>query len=98
MQATVDILCRRLRKTTIVRGGVRDRNDLISIGKAPNRAAKLSEIRDAYQLTVTSEVYEAMDNEVAFTEEGKKLWTQAYNRNDSGVNERIFRSRAYWGV
>ncbi|MBP2215117.1 adenylate/guanylate cyclase domain-containing protein [Arthrobacter sp. CAN_C5] len=82
----------------IVRGGVRDRNDLISIGKAPNRAAKLSEIRDAYQLTITSEVYEAMDNEVAFTEEGKKLWTQVYNRNDSGVNERVFRSHAYWGV
>lgn len=82
----------------IVRGGVRDSNDLISIGKAPNRAAKLSEIRDAYQLTVTSEVYEAMDNEVAFTEDGKKLWTQAYSRNDSGVNERVFRSPAYWGV
>lgn len=36
----------------IVRGGVRDNNDLISVGEAPNQAAKLSEIRDAYPLTI----------------------------------------------
>ncbi|MDQ0869025.1 adenylate cyclase [Arthrobacter sp. V1I9] len=82
----------------IVRGGVRDKNDLISIGEAPNRAAKLSELRDAYQLTITSAVYEAMDNEVAFTADGKKLWVQAYSRNDNGHNERVFRSSAIWGV
>ncbi|WP_422390198.1 adenylate/guanylate cyclase domain-containing protein [Arthrobacter sp. N1] len=82
----------------IVRGGVRDHNDLISVGRAPNRAAKLSEIRDAYQLTVTSEVYEAMDNEVAFTEDGRRLWTPAYNRTDSGISERVFRSHASWGI
>lgn len=82
----------------IVRGGVRDNNDLISIGKAPNRAAKLSELRGSQQLTITREVYEAMDKEVAFMENGTRLWHQVYNRNDSGVNEMIFRSSAYWGV
>lgn len=82
----------------IVRGGVRDNNDLISIGKAPNRAAKLSEIRGSYQLAITPAVYEAMDNTVAFTAEGKNLWVRASNRNDSGHNEVIFRSSAIWSV
>lgn len=82
----------------IVRGGVRDNNDLISVGKAPNRAAKLSELRGNMQLSITKDVYEAMDNEVAFMPNGNRLWHQAYNRNDSGVNEMIYRSSAYWGV
>lgn len=82
----------------IVRGGVRDNNDLISIGKAPNRAAKLSELRGSQQITITSAVYEAMDNEVAFMENGQRMWGQTYNRNDSGQNEVIYRSSSYWGV
>lgn len=44
--------------TFIVRGGARDNSDLISIGHAPNIAAKLSGVRDeGGQITVTSNVY-----------------------------------------
>ena len=80
------------------RGGVRDNNDLISIGKAPNVAAKLSEIRDSYQLTISAAVYEAMSNEVAFLENGTRLWSQSYRRNESGTNDLVYRSSAHWGV
>ncbi|MFF1880069.1 adenylate/guanylate cyclase domain-containing protein [Pseudarthrobacter sp. NPDC058196] len=82
----------------IVRGGVRDNNDLISIGKAPNKAAKLSEIRDSYQLTITPAVFEAMSNDVAYMDDGSSLWHKSYARNDSGVQETLFRSQATWGV
>lgn len=82
----------------IVRGGVRDNNDLISIGEAPNHAAKLSEIRDSYDLAITEAVYEAMSNDVAFMDDGTRLWTKQYSRNASGYQEVIFRSSASWGV
>ena len=50
----------------ITRGGVRSDNDLISIGTAPNVAAKLSDLRDGRSLHITPAVYEPMSNEVAF--------------------------------
>ncbi|MFF2316973.1 adenylate/guanylate cyclase domain-containing protein [Arthrobacter sp. NPDC058097] len=82
----------------IVRGGVRDNNDLISIGQAPNQAAKLSEIRDSYDLAITQAVYEAMSNNVAFMADGTRLWTKQYSRTPSGRQEVLFRSSANWGV
>jgi adenylate cyclase len=81
----------------IVRGGVRDNNDLISVGEAPNQAAKLSEIRDAYPLTITKAVYEAMSNDVAFYD-GKPFWTQSNVRNENGGLTTRFRSNTIWEI
>lgn len=81
----------------IVRGGVRDNNDLISVGEAPNQAAKFSEIRDAYPLTITKAVYEAMSNEVAFYD-GKPFWTQSNVRNEDGGISTCFRSNTMWEI
>ncbi|MBP2412026.1 class 3 adenylate cyclase [Arthrobacter stackebrandtii] len=81
----------------IVRGGVRDNNDLISIGEAPNQAAKLSEIRDDYSLTITKAVYESMSNEVT-SFEGTAFWTRTDVRNEEGGLTTLFRSNARWGV
>lgn len=45
-------------ETLIVRGGARDNSDLVSIGTAPNIAAKLSSIRgESGSITVTSRVH-----------------------------------------
>ncbi|WP_127572570.1 adenylate/guanylate cyclase domain-containing protein [Georgenia faecalis] len=45
-------------ETFIVRGGARDNSDLVSVGDAPNIAAKLSGIRgERGSMTVTSRVY-----------------------------------------
>lgn len=45
-------------ETFIVRGGARDNSDLVSIGNAPNIAAKLSGIRgESGSITITSHVY-----------------------------------------
>ena len=81
----------------IVRGGVRDHNDLISIGKAPNHAAKLSEIRDSYDLSISSAVYEAMSNNVAYMDDGEPLWSTSY-RSINGGFETLYRSSAIWGI
>lgn len=81
----------------IVRGGVRDNNDLISIGTAPNRAAKLSEKRDAYPLTITSGVFDAMSNEVAWAGD-VAMWHQQHVRNEGGTLDTLYRSQAHWAI
>lgn len=82
----------------IVRGGVRNNNDLISIGRAPNKAAKLSEIRDSYQLTMTSDVFEAMSDEVKTLDNGKKYWAKTTKRNESGTLDVLYRSSGFWSA
>jgi class 3 adenylate cyclase len=47
----------------VVRAGVRNGNDLIWVGRAPNVAAKLSGIRDQrYATIITADVYNAMSD------------------------------------
>lgn len=57
----------------IVRGGVRDNNDLMSIGIAPNRAAKLSEIRDSYSIAITTDVFNVHSDEVKTWVDGSRF-------------------------
>lgn len=85
----------------LVRAGVRADNDIISIGSAPNVAAKLSGLRDHNTITITRAVYDAMSNEVAFTsnQEGKKvnMW-QTYDNKVVVGNYyfEILSSNYYW--
>lgn len=58
----------------IVRGGVRGDNDLVSIGQAPNVAAKLSEKRGRELVNITSNVYENMANTAKLSGD-KNMWT-----------------------
>lgn len=57
----------------LVRGGVRNNNDLISIGAAPNVAAKLSELRYSPTIYITKAVYDGMSDSNK-TYEGKSMW------------------------
>lgn len=58
----------------IVRGGVRGSNDLVSIGDAPNIAAKLSEIRNGYSLHVTDRVHDNSHASVKKRQDGGDFW------------------------
>lgn len=82
----------------IVRGGVRIDNDLISIGRAPNKAAKLSEIRDSYPITITSDVFEALSAEVTTWREGSSFWTRTPVRNEHGLLDELYRSSGWWEI
>jgi adenylate cyclase len=44
-------------KVMVVRSGIRDNNDLVWIGRAPNVAAKLSALRDGYASYISGAVY-----------------------------------------
>jgi adenylate cyclase len=59
----------------IVRGGVRGSNDLVSIGDAPNVAAKLSEIRNGYPIHVTDAVYDNSPDDVKKRKDGSAHYT-----------------------
>ncbi len=54
-------------ESLLVRGGVWGNNDLISIGSAPNIAAKLSEERAHQSIFVTRAIYDCMGDEVKVT-------------------------------
>ncbi len=67
----------------IVRGGVRDNNDLVSIGDAPNIAAKLSSLRIGPDVYITDAVYDQL-HESAKTYEGKSMWERVPNQQIGG--------------
>jgi class 3 adenylate cyclase len=61
----------------IVRGGVRGNNDLASIGRAPNIAAKLSEVRGGKRINITSSVYEGLNQKAKFGGDPREsMWTK----------------------
>jgi adenylate cyclase len=76
-----------------VRGGIRDNNDLIWVGRAPNVAAKLCGIREPnFHSYITGEVYDKIHDEAKFYE-GNNMWEE--RAWSSGPVRRIFRS-SWW--
>ena len=58
-----------------VRGGIRDSNDLLWIGKPPSFAAKLSDIRDyPREVYISSRVYSRLNADQKIVD-GKNIWT-----------------------
>ncbi len=78
-----------------VRGGARGNNDLIWVGRAPNLAAKLSDIRDApYESFITASVYNQMLDSSKFGgTENKNMWER---RVWTFLDERITVYRSNW--
>jgi adenylate cyclase len=79
-----------------VRAGIRNNNDLIWIGSAPNVAAKMSAFRDApYFSFISGAVYDQLANEAKVSNNQRmweeRLWT-------SGPIKRVFRSHWTWSA
>lgn len=82
----------------IVRGGVYGDNDMISIGAAPNIAAKLSDIRAAYSQYITEDVYLALPNALRFTDVRgyvEDMWV-ALGRSTIGGTDVLVRGSTWW--
>jgi adenylate cyclase len=62
----------------LVRGGVRGDNDLISIGSAPNVAAKLSDIRDSHPVHITESVYGMLNEKSKYRREPDRTLTDMW--------------------
>jgi class 3 adenylate cyclase len=79
----------------VVRGGIRNNNDLVWIGRAPNVAAKLSDIRDSpYHSWITGEVFDKITKEMKTSSDGRDMWQQRSWNN--GPVRRVYRSEWRW--
>lgn len=79
----------------LVRGGVRGDNDIVSIGSAPNIAAKLSEQR-GYSINISSEVFSWLLDEVKLGPKGESMWSKAGTANFGGKSVAYYGSTWYW--
>jgi adenylate cyclase len=80
-----------------VRAGARGDNDLIWIGRAPNLAAKLSDLRESpYRSVITSEVYDSMHDSSKFGGTNNEDMWQKRTWKFLGENISVYRSNWWW--
>jgi adenylate cyclase len=80
-----------------VRGGARGSNDLIWIGRAPNLAAKLSDLREPpYQSFITASVFNMLNDESKYGgADNKPMWeSRRWTFLDQNLS--VYRSSWHW--
>lgn len=83
-------------EAVIVRAGVRDNNDLVSVGEAPNVAAKLSELRGLPDIYITaSNIYSRL-NEPQKVSKGTNMWTDYGSVSIGGKSYTVKGSTYRW--
>lgn len=80
-----------------VMAGQRGSNDIVWIGRAPNLAAKLSEIRnDPYRSYISGDVFSTINKSVKYSIEEKKLMWDERSYKFLGNAIPIYRSSWWW--
>lgn len=80
-----------------VRGGQRGSNDLVWVGRAPNLAAKLSEIRvEPYHSFITKDVFSRLNDEAKYSSTDKKLMWEERSFQYLGEATTVYRSSWRW--
>lgn len=80
-----------------VRAGARGDNDLIWIGRAPNLAAKLSDLRESPNYTfITATVYNALNDSSKYGGKDKRNMWEQRTWKFLGDNITIYRSSWHW--
>jgi class 3 adenylate cyclase len=79
----------------IVRGGVVGENDLISIGKAPNVAAKLSDIRGSKYLYITDRVHSVLKPPAKTATSGNPFWSRYTDQEIGGETVKVYASTGW---
>lgn len=84
----------------VIRSGIRNNNDLVWVGRAPNIAAKLSNIRKApYYTYITGDVYDKLNNEAKLSSDNKQMWEKREGKDDGLPNiSTLYRSSWGWVV
>lgn len=85
-------------KVMIVRSGIRNNNDLVWVGRAPNIAAKLSAIREDYGTYITKNVFDIMVDSSKYGGNPRQCMWESRVWNDGkkyGVSE-VYRSNWEW--
>lgn len=80
----------------VVRGGIRESNDLVFVGTAPNLAAKLSEIRNSpWNTYITHNVYSKLSRSSKIGSGGRNMWTST-KRTLAGEEWHLYKSNWRW--
>ena len=80
-----------------VKAGLRSANDIVWIGRPPNLAAKLSEIRETvYSTYITDKVFQALDDPAKYGGKANELMWEQRNYGYLDENLIIHRSKYYW--
>jgi class 3 adenylate cyclase len=80
-----------------VRGGARGANDLIWIGRAPNLAAKLSDLRESpYQSFITSTVYNKLNESSKYGSDPPRDMWEKRNWKFLDQDISVYRSNFWW--
>ncbi|WP_293576812.1 adenylate/guanylate cyclase domain-containing protein [Phaeobacter sp.] len=94
LKHTVGIDCSDI---LVIRGGVRDNNDLAWIGNAANIAAKLNSLPSEYPTWITHRVFDKMADKAKFGGSPKRsMWEECSWTPMDGM--RIYRSNWKWKV
>lgn len=79
----------------LVRGGVHGQNDIISIGSAPNVAAKLSELRGGRAINISKAVYGKLADESRYAS-GVDMWEMMGKQEYGGKWVTYYGSSYHW--
>jgi adenylate cyclase len=84
----------------LIRGGVRRTgSDLVSIGLAPNLAAKLSDQRvDPYHVRIDMETYNQLTKTAKVGKGNKNMWDGSYSLTVGGKSRSYYRSSWNWSI
>lgn len=81
----------------VARTGIRGSNDLVWVGKAANRAAKMAALTKAYASFITADVYNMLHEDAKFGGNPKRnMWTDLGHVADAG--SKVYGSTWHWGV
>lgn len=81
----------------VVRAGIRNSNDLIWVGRAPNVAAKLSALRDApYHSFISADVYSSMADDAKNGGEPKQAMWEVRSWKAMPDVPTVYRSKWSW--
>jgi len=86
-------------KVMAVRSGIRNNSDLVWVGRAPNIAAKLSNLReDSYSTYITSDVFERMSDDSRLGGNPRRLmWEKrTWSKGTEFGVPHVYRSNWWW--
>lgn len=82
----------------VARAGMREHNDLVWVGRAPNIAAKLSTLRESgFSSYITSTVYNNMNSDAKVTN-GRPMWESRTWPRGPEECKSIYRSGWHWSL
>lgn len=84
-------------KVMVIRGGIRNNDDLVWVGRPANIAAKLSAIREDYPTYITKNVFMKLANSSKYGASGGLMWEErTWEKGKEYGVPTVYRSNWWW--